>query len=769
MTSAVSRRARQPQAGDRLLASGFPVLETKLVPPPSRTGLLRRSALIDRLTASEEFPIVAMLAPAGYGKSTVLAQWAESDPRQFAWVSIDERDNDPSVLLAYIAFALEGASSLGPDVAQALAAPGPSVWTTAVPRLGAALGMHRRSFVLALDDVDRLTEPDAADILVALASHLPSGSQFVLAGRTAGRLPIPRILAGGRGTLVDARDLQLDDDEAAAVLRGAGVDLPAEDVASINQSTEGWPAGLYLTALSIRSKNLDGGAPLRASPLTDGLVGDYIRTEILSGLSDDDLGFLLDAAALDRISGPLCDSVMGRDDSAARLNDLARSNLLLIPLDDRQEWYRYHHLLREHLLAELHQRSGPRVKALHARAAAWHGSHDDDETALEYAMLAGDIDFAARLLPQLAQRAYNSGRVGSLRRWFEAIDQGGVPEHHSDLAVVGAILFSLLDDVAQAEHWAQYLHDMPLDRGPDDHAAAMIRFGRAFLGRSGVEQMRVDAEAALAVFAEGDQWRPLSLVSLGVGELATIGPERADATFEQAARAARNAAIAQGTAAAALVYRATIAMDRGDWDAAAVFADEARAEVEAGSGEEQVPGALADAVDARVSIHRGDPEAGRAYLAHAQRLRPLLTRALPWSAVRMRLDLAHAHLALADAPGARTLLAEIRDILVRHPHMGTMVEEAAEIQRQVETMRGDMIGASTLTTAELRLLPLLTTHLSFREIGAQLFVSHNTVKTQAISIYRKLDATSRSEAIERAVRVGLLESSAAAHRFIPSG
>ena len=207
-----TQRAGRPGTGERRLASGFPVLETKLVPPPARTGLLRRDALVARLASTTEVPIVAVLAPAGYGKSTVLAQWAESDPRKFAWVSIDERDNDPSVLLSYIAFALGGASSLGPDVAEALASPGPSVWTAAVPRLGAALAAHPQSFVLVLDDVDRLTERDPADVLVALASHLRGGSQFVLAGRTAGRLPIPRILAGGRGTLIDASDLRLDDE-----------------------------------------------------------------------------------------------------------------------------------------------------------------------------------------------------------------------------------------------------------------------------------------------------------------------------------------------------------------------------------------------------------------------------------------------------------------------------------------------------------------------------------------------------------------------------
>jgi LuxR family transcriptional regulator, maltose regulon positive regulatory protein len=769
MTTARAQGAPASRTDVRLLASGFPVLETKLVPPPPRAGLLRRDALIDRLVTSSEVPVVAVVAPAGYGKSTLLAQWSESDPRHFAWLQIDERDNDPSVLLAYIAFALGGASALGPEVAEALASPGPSVWTVAVPRLGAALAAQSPPFVLVLDDVDRLTESDPADILVALASHLHGGSQFVLAGRSPGRLPIPRILAGGRGTLIDTSDLQLSDDDAGAVLLAAGVDLPAGEVSAINRSTEGWPAGLYLTALSIRSKRNNGRTPIRASPLTDQLVGDYIRTEILSRLTSDDLGFLLDASALERFSGPLCDSVMERKDSGARLDELARANLLLIPLDDRQEWYRYHTLLRDHLLTELRRRDEPRVRALHARAAAWHGSHADDETALEYAMLAGDIDQAAQLLPQLAQRAYNSGRVGSLRRWFEAMDQGGVPLHHSDVAVVGAILFSLLDDPAQADHWAQYLSDSPPDSAPDVHATAMLRFGRAFLCRSGVEQMRADAEAAADAFPEDDQWRPLTLLSLGVGELGSTGTDQADATFEAAVRSAQKAGIAQGTAAAALVYRAVIAMGRGDWDAASRFVAEARAEVDAGRVGEQVPGVLTDAVDARVAIHRGDPESARAHLAHAQRLRPLLTRALPWVAVRARLDLAHAHLALADAPGARTLLAEIRDVLARRPRLGALVDEVATIQRQVDTMRGDVIGASTLTTAELRLLPLLTTHLSFREIGTQLFVSHNTVKTQAISIYRKLDASSRSEAIERAVQVGLLESTAPAHQFIPSG
>ncbi len=768
MTHAGASRPGKRPSVERLLANGFPVLETKLLPPPSRPGLLLRSALIDRLAATKGVPIVALLAPAGYGKSTLIAQWAETDSRDFAWVSVDERDNDPSFLLAYIAFALGGASALGPDVDQSLAAPGRSIWTSAVPRLGAALAARKRAFVLVLDDVDALTERDSADAIVALASHLSGDSQFVLAGRSPGQLPIPRIVAGERGVLIQTADLTLDLSEVAAVMRAANLDLSSEDLESIAARTEGWPAGTYLTALAIRSRPKTSTGRVRASPLRDVIVADYIRTELLGRLSRDEFRFMLDASALERLSGPLCDSVMQRDDSGTKLAEIARSNLLLIPLDDRNEWYRYHHLLRDHLVAELRAKNATRIPALYSRAAAWYEAAGDAETALDYALLAADTDLAARLLPELAQRAYNSGRVGSLRRWFQAMDQGGLPRHHVDLAVLGAIIFGLLDDAAQAERWAQYVLDQPLDDA-DPQGTAMLRFGRAYLCRNGVPTMLTDIEAALALFPEDSQFLAEALMLRGVAQLALGMTDEADASLDAAVDAAAALGIAQTAAAAALAHRAVIAISRGEWDAADGYLGEARKEVDAARSGEEVAAALVDAASARVALQRGDQQTARANLAHAQRLRPILTSAIPWVAIRARLDLAHACVALADAPGARVLLAETRDILVRRPQMGAMVDEASEIQRQVRAMRGEIVGASTLTTAELRLLPLLTSHLSFKEIGAQLFVSHNTVKTQAISIYRKLDATSRSEAIERAVELSLLEPMHGAHRFIPSG
>ena len=446
-------------------------------------------------------------------------------------------------------------------------------------------------------------------MLVALASHLHGGSQFVLAGRTPGRLPIPRILAGGRGTLIDTSDLQLSDDDAGAVLLAAGVDLPAEEVSSINRSTEGWPVGLYLTALSIRSKVGDGTAPIRASPLTDQLLGDYIRTEILSRLTSDDLGFLLDASALERFSGPLCDSVMERKDSAARLSDLARANLLLIRSTTARSGI--------DTTTSFGTTSWPSCAVgtslgfMHCMPVRRRGMDPAPTTRPPSSTRcsAGDIDLAAQLLPQLAQRAYNSGRVGSLRRWFEALDQGGVPLHHSDVAVVGAILFSLLDDrgagrslgAVPQRHDARQRRRRPRDGHVEVRPSLPVSERRRADARrtlrlpSRRSQTMTNGDRSRCYVSESQSWpRPR--------------PIRRTRPSRRPCVPRGTAGIAQGTAASALVYRAVIAIDRGDWDTAARFAAEARAEVDAGRVGEQFPGALADAVDARVAIHRGDPE-----------------------------------------------------------------------------------------------------------------------------------------------------------------
>jgi LuxR family transcriptional regulator, maltose regulon positive regulatory protein len=233
--------------------------------------------------------------------------------------------------------------------------------------------------------------------------------------------------------------------------------------------------------------------------------------------------------------------------------------------------------------------------------------------------------------------------------------------------------------------------------------------------------------------------------------------EAADASMEDAAELGDRYGAAP-TISAALAERSVLAMERGDWADARTYAEEARKEVEEGGLQDYMTSILAYATSARVALHEGNAARAKRDLARAHRLRPLTSRAVPHLAIQARLELARAHLTLADPAAARLLLREVGDLLRRRPALGVLAREAEELRIQLRAIGGGTPGASTLTTAELKLLPFLPTYFSFRQIGEQMHLSPHTVKTQAISVYRKLGVTSRGEAIERAIALGLLDA-----------
>ncbi len=707
---------------------------------------------------------VVVTAPAGYGKSTAIAQWAALDRRPVAWLSLDARDNDPFLLLNYLYVALAAITRLPPEVRVAIASGGPSIWTSAVPRLGAALAAAGQ-LVLILDDFDRITDPDAADAILSLAGHIPSGSQFILLGRTSGRLPLTRLIADGRLAVVGVADLAFDSEETGAVLRAAGVDLVEADVEQVTAHLEGWPAGVYLTA-----RSLQAGQPWRLTPvgrdlgrtsLGDGmsitdLASEYLRAELLERLDQEELEFALRTSVLDRLTGPLCDALLDRGDSAARLESWEQSNLFLVPLDGTHTWYRYHHLLHDVLAAELARRDSQAVRNLNMRAAAWHLEQGLQEQAFEYYAAADDAGEAARLLPGLMQTAFNAGRIDTSMRWADWFESTSEFDRHIEALVAGSMLFRHIGKSARADRWNDTAERWRPD--PADSSAqrgdALRRLGRAFAMRSGPELMLEDARAAARGLDRADRWWPTASGLLGMAEVLSDRAADADLSLNEAIEES----LASSTPAAiAAAMRAVVAIGRDDWATAERMVQTGQDWVEANNLGAHAAGITVEAVAARLAVHVGDRDAARAHIAHSQRTRPVLNHAVPWLAVRVRLDLAAAHLGLADPAGARTLLGEIRDIMVRRPHLGSLNTEVGALQARLEQIRGGSPSASTLTVAELRLLPLLSTHLSFKEIGERLFVSPNTVKSQAISIYRKLDATSRSEALERAAEAGLID------------
>jgi LuxR family maltose regulon positive regulatory protein len=369
-----------------------------------------RSPLIERLARGDSRPIVSVVAPAGYGKTTLLSQWAERNGQSFAWVSVEEADNDPKVLLAYVAEALDRVEPIDERVFGALASPASSVPGSVVPRLAAALSSMTSPVALVIDDVHVLHNSVARAALSVLADHVPGGSRLALAGRAGPPLRIARLRAEGRLLEIGPRDLSLTPGETSLLLRAAGVVLGEDEVAELHRRTEGWPAGLYLAALYLRE-----GGPLAGAAVSFGgdyrLVSDYLESEFLSQISRRQRLFLTRTAVLERMCGPLCEAVLELHGSGAILAELARSNLLLVPLDRRREWYRYHHLFRDMLLAELHRREPQLIPVLRRRAAAWCLRNGLPEEALEYSIAAGDVGTVGRLVEQLWIPTWWQGRL----------------------------------------------------------------------------------------------------------------------------------------------------------------------------------------------------------------------------------------------------------------------------------------------------------------------------------------------------------------------
>ena len=751
------------RAGSRLPADrpGFDLFASKLRRPRMRPGTVLRSPLIERLAGNDSRPVVSVVAPAGYGKTTLLSQWAERNGQAFAWVSVEERDNDPKVLLAYVAAALDAVEPIGGRVFDALASPGSSVPGSVVPRLSSAFASMTVPVVLVLDDVHVLRDSECRAALSVLADHVPGGSRLVLAGRAQPPLRAARLRTEGRLLEIGPGDLSLTREEASSLLRNADLTLDEDEVAALHRRTEGWPAGLYLAALCIR----EGGAAETAVVTFGGddrFVSDYMESELLARIPGRKRAFLTQTAVLERMSGPLCDAALGAAGSAATLTDLARSNLLLVPLDRGGEWYRYHHLFREMLLAELRRLEPELIPVLQRRAAGWCLDHGMPEAALEYSIAAGDAGAAARLMEQLWLPAYWQGRRTTIQRWLGWLEDRRGAEERPMIAVMAAIFSAATGRPADAERWADVVDRWQDGAGdgngdgarPGDPAVtAWAALVRAFLCRRGAGQMGADADEAVRAFAAQGIVTPAPAFYQGVARVLAGDLAGGDASFAEAASIGEETR-AHEILAVALSQRSLLAMTWGTWDRAQALAGQARDVLRRAGTEEP----FVCAVQARAALHRGDLPAMRQQLVHAQRLRPELTYALPHLAVQARVELMRVHVALGDPAAARTLMREVDELLRRRPGLGTLAGEAQALRATLARQRGSGApGASALTAAELRLLPLLVTHLSFPEMAGEMSVSRHTVKSQAASIYRKLGASSRSQAVARAHELGLLD------------
>jgi LuxR family maltose regulon positive regulatory protein len=712
-----------------------------------------RTALLERLLAAPATRLLCVAAPPGYGKTTLLAQWAERRSA-VAWVSLDRRDNDPMVLLSYLAVALDRVAPIDPGVFQTLASPGAATGASLVPRFVAGLSSMTRPVSVVLDNLELLANQDCLDAVAEVALRLPAGSQLALASRA--RPVLPEALSRPRDQLLEVGpgELVMDGQEARALLEQAGVRLSDAQVTELLERTGGWPVGLYLASFGAAAEGRPAGAGAVFTGNGQAAAGQP-HAGLLARLSEPTVTFLTRTAVLDQLSGPLCDAVLGVSGSEQVLESLAGSNQLLVEVDRRNHRYRYHQLLRDLLLGELERREPELVPQLHGRAAAWYEDQGLPELAVDHGQAAGDADRVARLVAGLAFSAYAGGRVETVRRWFGWFEDQGLVERYPRVAVLGAQMEALLGNPSAAERWAAAAERGLGSATADATLDASMALLRTLLCQDGIAGMRADAAAAWAGLAPDSPWRATALLMEGIAHLLDGRTDEAEPILARVDDLADQLG-ATPAAAAAFGQRAIIAMERRQWEEAGRLADRALAALAAGHLDDYVMAAFVHTVAARAALRQGDPARAREHLAHAVHLRPLLTSSMPHRSVQTLLELAQAYLALDDVAGARAVLRQADEIIRQRPDLGVLPGQAADLRATLDRVGQGTLGASSLTAAELRLLPLLSTHLTLLEIGERLHLSRNTVKTQSVSIYRKLGVSSRSEAMQRVRELGLL-------------
>jgi LuxR family maltose regulon positive regulatory protein len=696
--------------------------------PKARTDFVRRTELLRRLAQARDRPLILLSAPAGYGKTTLLAQWIQAAGRPAAWVELGEAD--ARVPADLIARALAG--------------------------IGVRPGVGR-SFSLVIDDAQRAPPELLGDAVLGLLDWLPDGSQLALASRREPALALDRMRAQRMLVELRAEDLSMSTAEGAQLLRKAGLGLDFRAVQALVRRAEGWPAALELVASSWAQRRGPAGHP--AQPRGDDHdISEYFRAELLASLSPATVRFLARTSVLERLSGPLCDEVLGRKRSAILLSELAGANVPLQPLDPSHEWYRLHGLFREMLQTEL-RRADPALRpTLHRRASDWHLESGDVDLAIDHARSAEDLHRTGELLWARLPEYLADGQNHMVQRWLKGVTAERAAGCAS-LALVAAHSNLVQGHVAIAEQWARSaavsLRVAPEESTNPERAGVSII--DAWAARLGAKRMGEDAARAYDLLPEDSPWRASCCFLGGTAALLTGDDAVAKRRLEEGA--ARGAALAPDTTALCLAQLAVLAAQHDDADAASDFARRAGSVVdEHGIGEHPMS-ALVFAAVAAVDIRGGGVDAAKAAVSRCLRLFDRLDDSLSWYGAEVRILLARAALVLGDVAGARELLADASRLGRRTRDVVVFKRWFDDAWDQFDARaEGSLAGLATLTTAELRVLRFLPTHYSFQEIAERLHVSSNTIKTHVHAVYRKLGASSRSEAVSRATEAGLLGS-----------
>src|SRR5215207_6868003 len=407
-----------------MIGASDTLVSTKLRPSQARPNLVARPRLIAKLEREVGRKLTLISAPAGFGKTTLLGEWVagRSDERSVAWVSVDEADNDPARFLSYLVAALRSIEEeIGEGVLSSLRAPGSPPVGALTGALINELADIPGNLAIVLDDYHLIDSDHVNGIVSFLLERLPSNVHLVIASRIDPPLPLARLRARGQITEINATDLFFTREEAVAFMKDTmGLNLSDKDVGALEERTEGWIAGLQLAALSMRDRE-DIPGFVRAFSGSHRDVLDFLSEEVLERQSEQMRAFLLETSILQRLTGELCDAVTDRDDGQEALERLERENLFVVALDDERRWYRYHHLFADVLQGLLKQERSEGVKELHLRAAAWYERNGWTTEAVEHALVAGEVEWTARLVEHNAQTLFQRSEGATVDRWLTAL------------------------------------------------------------------------------------------------------------------------------------------------------------------------------------------------------------------------------------------------------------------------------------------------------------------------------------------------------------
>ena len=736
---------------------GSPLLvPTKLRPPHVRDRLLERTDLIEKLRGGKERTLTLVCAPAGYGKTTLLAQWALADTGRttFAWVTLDEMDSDPARLWGHVIAALhEVHERAGLRSLPAFAAGPSSIVKMGIPLLVDEL-TDCPPVALVLDDWHLVSSRVCDETMSLFLTRTPAAVRVVVSSRRDPSFPVARLRAHDDLTEIRAGDLRLTREAAEAMLRGAGVRLTTRNVKRLHERTEGWLAGLWLAVLALKEHEQPDRFVHEFSGDTR-YVFDYLARDVLATTDVETRDFMVRSSVLDRMSAELCDEVLERTDSASVLADIDQSNLFLVPLDAAGAEYRYHHLFAAVLRRELATLDSAVVDGLHARASRSYEQRGDLEHAVDHAIASRDVARASTLVTRLAVPLLSAGRMATLNRWFDLLSW---PEARSDreLAAMRALTARLSGQGRdEVERWLAVAEDGP-DFGPLAIGISSMRSLVAIVSSTYLTRGIVDAERSarlgLESEPEGSPWRYAALVPLGQALFLAGRPLEARAPLEEA----RTLPGARGraTTALALAYLSLVELAAGDVTRSEGLARDALALADEIGHSASAAASTPHLALARALMHGTDLHAAVEHLERAAELAGA-DAASYWHAHAL-VHLATARHRVGDVQGAKEALTRARAELDQLPDVGVLSDlylEADDALHQ-RARREGFLGEE-LSEAENRVLTRLLLGRSVAQVASDLWLSPNTVKTHRRGIYRKLGINTREELLARATELGM--------------